>query len=644
MKLGVCYYPEHWPEAQWNQDFATMVQLGIEWVRIGEFAWALYEPKQGEFDFAWLTRALDLAHQHGLSVVLGTPTACPPKWLIDQHQEILAWDDTLTPRHFGSRRHYDFASEVYAEHCDRIVTAMAKAVGEHPAVKTWQTDNEFGCHDTIISYSPVAVAAFRKWCQAQYGDIATLNRQWGNVFWSMAYDSFEQIDSPAHTVTEANPAHHFDYWRFHTDAVKAFNKRQVDILRAHSPGRDILHNYMGGFTQFDHFKVGEDLDIATWDSYPIGFLEQSPESEEYKATYARTGDPDFIALHHDLYRAVGKGRWWVIEQQPGPVNWAPHNPAPLPGMVRLWTWQAFAHSAEVVSYFRFRQAPFAQEQFHSGLLRVDSEPAQAYFEIEDFNQDRAKISGDIAHQPAKVALVFDYASDALLRIQPQGHPDSPLQVVLNWYRAARKLGWNVDIVPPGGDVSGYALVLVPQLTHLSPQTMAAFDQTEATLIFGARCGSKVETVSIPQNLAPGELQRLIPLKIASVESLRRNMSAPWHGEHNATAIAWREKVETTLTPRAICEDGWGGWYQSGQVHYIANDLSATDWQQVFATVASEIGLAAQPLEGGLRRRAFGEYWLYTNHGPDKATLPEGSELVVGERVLDVADVAIVKAN
>jgi beta-galactosidase len=91
--------------------------------------------------------------------------------------------------------------------------------------------------------------------------------------------------------------------------------------------------------------------------------------------FLRQGDPDFQAFHHDLYRAVGRGRWWVMEQQPGPVNWAPFNPAPLPGMVRLWTWEAFAHGAEAVCYFRWRQAPFGQEQMHAGLLRPDSAPA-----------------------------------------------------------------------------------------------------------------------------------------------------------------------------------------------------------------------------------------------------------------------------
>lgn len=128
---------------------------------------------------------------------------------------------------------------------------------------------------------------------------------------------------------------------------------------------------MGFFTEFDHHAVAADLDVATWDSYPLGFTQNFFLSADEKRHYARTGHPDIPAFHHDLYRGMCKGRWWVMEQQPGPVNWAQWNPAPLDGMVRLWTWQAFAHGAEVVSYFRWRQAPFAQEQMHAGLNRPD---------------------------------------------------------------------------------------------------------------------------------------------------------------------------------------------------------------------------------------------------------------------------------
>jgi beta-galactosidase len=139
--------------------------------------------------------------------------------------------------------------------------------------------------------------------------------------------------------------------------------------------------------------VGANLDIASWDTYPLDFLpERLPATPEYRKRFVRQGDPDFQAFHHGLCRAVGRGRWWIMEQQPGPANWAPSNPDPLPGMARLWAMEAFA-----------------QEHMHAGLVRPDSIAAPAYDEA-------AIMAGDLAQMPevstahADVGLVFDYAS------------------------------------------------------------------------------------------------------------------------------------------------------------------------------------------------------------------------------------------
>jgi beta-galactosidase len=81
--LGVCYYPEHWDEGRWLADLQRMRGLGIRYIRVAEFAWSRLEPQPERFDFSWLQRFLDLAQREGLAVVVGTPTACPPKWLVD---------------------------------------------------------------------------------------------------------------------------------------------------------------------------------------------------------------------------------------------------------------------------------------------------------------------------------------------------------------------------------------------------------------------------------------------------------------------------------------------------------------------------------------------------------------------------------
>ena len=306
-------------------------------------------------------------HAAGLKIVLGTPTATPPKWLMDAHPDIAPVDEEGRPRGFGSRRHYSFSSTVYWQESRRIVEIVARRYGAHPGLVGWQTDNEYGCHETVLSWGAQDLAAFQGWLRRRYQTTDQLNESWGNVFWSMEISDFSEVSLPNLTVTEANPAARLDFWRFQSDQVAAYDKMQCDIIRAHSPGRFVTHNFMGFFNDFDHWKLAENLDLASWDSYPLGFVEGFPFTEDERVRWAETSHPDIAPFHHDLYRGVGRGRFWVMEQQPGPVNWAPWNPVPKPGMVRLWTWEALAHGAEVVSYFRWRQAPFAQEQFHAGL-------------------------------------------------------------------------------------------------------------------------------------------------------------------------------------------------------------------------------------------------------------------------------------
>jgi len=609
MKLGVCYYPEHWPEAMWADDAKRMVEIGISQVRIGEFAWSRIEPTPGVFEWAWLDRAIETLHQAGLHIVLGTPTATPPKWLIDAHPDVLALDGHGRPRAFGSRRHYCFSSLTYRAECARIVEALACRYGTHPAIASWQTDNEYGCHDTIISYSKAAREGFRTWLAAKYPSIQALNQAWGNVFWSMEYLSFAKIDPPVETVTEANPAHRQDWARFASDEVTAFDRVQTDILRAHSPGRDVLHNYMGMFTAFDHFKLGGQLDVAAWDSYPLGFLEQAWWPDATKERFLRQGHPDFTAFHHDLYRGVGRGRWQVIEQQPGPVNWAAWNPAPLPGMVRAWTWEALAHGAECVSYFRWRQAPFAQEQMHAGLLRPDSVEAEAAGEARQVAAELAAVAGATTTQ-APVALLFDYEAIWANQIQPQGRDYRGLELLIHFYSAARRLGLSVDIVHPSADLSGYQLILCPLQIFWPEGLSARIKASEAACVLGPRAGSKTDDFQIPANLAPGLAQDLIPLVVNRVESLR-----PGHVEQAGQfkVTRWLEHIQSELAPEASTASGHGIWYRTGKVDYLACWPDAELLDAVLHRRCADLGLAALSLPEGLRLRQRGAFLFAINY-------------------------------
>ncbi len=608
--LGVCYYPEHWNPDSWQTDADTMVRAGISWVRIGEFAWSRFEPQENHFDWNWIDTAIDILGGAGLNIVLGTPTAAPPIWVCRKYPDMFACDEKGRVRGFGSRRHYCFSHRGYQQQSCSITEILAQRYGKNPHIKAWQTDNEYGCHNTALSYSVHAQQAFRYWLQQKYTHIDRLNTAWGNVFWSMEYGDFTDIPLPNLTATAPNPTHVLDFKRFSSDQVVRFNKQQVDILR-HYTDADIIHNYMGREMSFDHFAVATDLDIASWDSYPLGFLELSADMDDTeKHPFIKQGDPDFQAFHHDLYRSVGNGRLWVMEQQPGPVNWAPYNPVPLDGMVRLWTWEALAHGAEVVSYFRWRQAPFAQEQMHAGLLRADGEKAPAYFEAKQVAQE-LKTTAPLQHSPASVAIVFDYDAGFMWQAQPQGQSFRYESIVLDVYRCLRSCGLNVDIVPPDADITAYKVLFIPALGHIPPALQHSLTTYKGHVVCGPRTGCKTQHLHIktPQTLHIGD----ISITIERVESMRPNHHR--HIQSGGFAHHWSEDIHTENTNCVshTFTDGKPAVIQGECATYVCGWLHTDTLTDIIKPILEKMGIAITSLPSGLRMRHTVPYTFIFNY-------------------------------
>ena len=646
MRLGVCYYPEHWPEAMWKDDAARMKALGIDRVRIAEFAWSRIEPSPGEYNWAWLDRAIDVLADAGLKVVMCTPTATPPKWLIDRHPDILPVGADGRPRAFGSRRHYDFSSPSYFEASQKICTAVAERYGKHPAVAFWQTDNEFGCHNTVVSYSPAALQRFRGWLKHRYGTIDALNTAWGTVFWSMEFRSFDEIDLPVGTVTEAHPTHRLDYRRFASDEVVRYNRMQTEIIRAHSPQRPVAHNFMQLFTEFDHYKVAADLDIATWDSYPLGALEEQWFDPSIKSKWLRTGHPDFASFNHDVYRGMSKLPFWVMEQQPGPVNWAHRNPAPLPGMVRLWSWEAFAHGAGCVSYFRWRQAPFAQEQMHAGLNtpdnRLDMGGAEASLVAKEIEQV-LEADGE-SRVSTKVALVWDYEAKWLFEIHPQGADFHYPRFAFEYYSALRSLGLDVDVIPVDAPLDGYKMIVVPPLPVVPADFADRLAASGAQVVLGPRTGSKTANLTIPAALPPGEgIAKLIPIRVWRVESMRPNVTEKV--DQRGEARHWRDFIETGdgAQIEATFADGHPAIVRCGSVLYLASLFDETLTQDIFLNVAKSAGINAAPLPEGIRISRRGSLTYVFNYNATPYKIPAAASYIVGQEEVGPQGVAIYRA-
>lgn len=649
MQIGVCYYPEQWPRTMWADDARRMAELGISHVRIAEFAWSRMEPRKGVFDWTWLDEAIETLAARGLKLVLGTPTASPPKWLVDSIPDMLPVRADGTRWNYGSRRHYDIASVAYRKECERITEAMAQRYGRHPAVVAWQTDNELGCHDTVPSYSAAAQQRFQAWLAQRYGSIEALNEAWGNVFWSMEYPSFETVGLPVLTPTDANPSHLLDFRRYMSDEVASFHREQAEVLRRHAPDADVLHNFMGFFTTFDHYEFAANnaIDVATWDSYPIARTEVIGVPEADKARYARTAHPDVSAFDHDRYRAIGAGRFWVMEQQAGPVNWAPWNPVPAKGMVRLWAYEAFAHGAELVSYFRWRQCPYAQEQMHSGLNLPNNELSPGGEEVAQAAREIA-LSETLrtlgAPAPAAVALVFDYETQWMFEIQRHGVGFDYQTLAFDYYSALREQGLDVDIVSRHADLSAYRLVVVPSLAVLDDAFIAKVEQSDARWLFGPRTGSKTTHFAIPGNLPPGPLQRVLPLQVLEAESLRPTLAPALSlGDVSGAALHWREHVRANEGAQvdATFEDGWPALLSSGRVQYATAWLTHDLHRALLGAAARAAGLDTQTLPEGVRLARRGGLSFAFNFGEARvrAPAPEGAQFVLGAPELARGDVS-----
>ena len=643
-ELGVCYYPEHWPEEMWITDAENMIKNGISWVRIAEFAWSRIEPSSGVFDWNWLDKIVDILGSNGLKIVMCTPTATPPKWLVDQMPDMVAIDENGQARKFGSRRHYSFSHIGYQKESQRITKAIAERYGQNNFVQAWQTDNEFGCHETTYSWCLSALREFRIWLKKKYQNIDDLNKSWGNVFWSMEYRSFEEIELPNLTVTEANPSHNFDFRKFSSDQVKNFNYQQVKILNDYSPGRPISHNFMGHFTEFDHREICKDLNIAAWDSYPLGFLQNmqtiAREDKKLLEDCYNIGDPDFQSYHHDLYR--GMGRLWIMEQQPGPVNWARYNPIPVAGAVRMWTWEAFAHDAEVVSYFRWRQAPFAQEQMHAGLMYRNNTPAIGSHEAMQVSNEIQMLNLPET-QKSEIALLHDYEACWITELDGQTEDFHYTRLMIDFYKSVRVNGGSLDIVGKKADFTGYKLIIVPSFVHLETDTFKKMVSSGAKILAGPRTGIKNRNFQIPENLSLEGLG----YKVKRVDALPYELpvEVEWKGQKGKLHV-WREQGDSSGISEGKSEDGFPVITSGNQGSYLCGWPDEALLSSIMKEQMTMAGLKPITLPEYLRVRQRGDLLFFTNYGKKNVDIPDAfqGEILLGSKNMKQTDVTILKIN
>jgi beta-galactosidase len=512
--FGVDYYPEQWPEDRWSIDAQLMKEACFNVVRLAEFAWSKIEPSEGTYDFDWLDRAIDILHRHGMKVVLGTPTASAPPWLMKKDPGLFRVREDGQRVTFGNRREYCPNHPLYHEHTRRIVAKMAEHYADHPAVIGWQIDNEFGDR----CYCPVCAAKFQIWLRGRYEALDELNQKWGTAFWSHSYNDWTEIPAPLTTGGSPNPGLALDFYRFSSDSYVSYQQMQIDILRARCPRHFITHNLMGfAYDKLNYFDLARNLDFVSWDNYP-----------RMQWTMERGVDPSAMALSLDTMRGLKAKNIWIMEQQAGQGGWEILSVAPRPGELRLWAYQSIAHGADAIVFFRWRTARFGTEQYWHGLLDHDATPSRRYEEIKRMGAEIQEIGETVhgAQTRSQVAMILSYDSRFSFQIQannPRFHyPEHFHQV----YRAFYQQHASMDIVAPTSDLSSYKLVIAPAL-HLVMDDIAnhlkSYVETGGTLLVTQRTGVKDKFNTVVNQRLPGLLAELCCVEVEEYDSLSSNM-------------------------------------------------------------------------------------------------------------------------
>ncbi|MWV51341.1 beta-galactosidase (plasmid) [Rathayibacter sp. VKM Ac-2803] len=451
--FGGDYSPEQWPESVWVDDVRLMREAGVNCVNLGVFSWGLVETADGVFDFGWLDRVFDLLHENEVGINLATPTAAPPVWLLQKHPEILRTDASGVRMSQGGRLGWSPSSAVFRRYALRIVEALARRYGAHPALRLWHVSNELG-NENHRCFSDETARAWQLWLSRRFESIGALNRAWGTAFWGHVYSDFDEILPPRTTGTSHNPGLLLDFERFSSDALLEHYRAERDLLRSLAPAIPITTNFMiqnePGVANYSRWA--QDVDLVANDHYPIA---ADPEGH---------GELSFSA---DRTRGVAGGRpWLLIEHSTSAVNWQPRNRAKAPGELARNSLAHIARGADGALFFQWRQSTAGSEQFHSAMVPHAGADSRIFREVAALGaslERLAEVAGSVTER-ADIAILFSEDAAAALRSGPKPSIElTPLEEALSYHRVLTARGLAVDVLPPEADLEAYRLVLLPSV-------------------------------------------------------------------------------------------------------------------------------------------------------------------------------------
>ncbi|MER6750025.1 beta-galactosidase [Streptomyces fungicidicus] len=643
LAFGGDYNPEQWPESVWDEDVRLMREAGVTMVSAGIFSWALLQPAPGVYDFGWLDRNLDLLHDAGIRVDLGTPTVVPPAWFYRAHPDALPVTEDGVRLEFGSRGAICHSNADYRAAAANITTKLAERYGDHPALAMWHVHNEYGV-PVSACYCESCAAHFRRWLEREYGTVDGVNEAWGTAFWGQHYAAFDEINPPRRTPTVGNPAQALDYRRFADATMRENFTAERDILHRLSPDVPVTTNFMTALSQcdsVDYWAWGREADLVTNDHYLI---------TDGRRTHVN------LAMAADLTRSVAGGApWLLLEHSTSGVNWQPRNPAKAPGQMARNSLAHVARGSDGAMFFQWRQSRRGAEKFHSAMLPHGGTETRVFREVTELGaaiDSLAPVRG--TRTEADAAVLWDWHSWWAQNLDWRPSEDHDARERADaYYEALYDHHLTVDFAHPEADLSRYPLVVVPALylmTEAAGSNLREYVENGGTLVVSYFSGIVDEHDAVHEGPYPGALRDVLGLTVEEFSPLLRGERVRLDGPDGAglDADVWTEFVvprgaETVWTYAdgltagrpAVTRHRLG----EGTAWYVSTRLGAEGLATILGRAAEDARIAPRgdlPRDVEVVRRTgeSGTFLFAINHTATDAKVPletPGTELLTGER-------------
>jgi beta-galactosidase len=573
---GVSYYHEYMPYERLDKDVQMMKDAGISVVRMGESSWGLWEPRDGEFDYAWMDRIVDRMHKAGIKIIMGTPTYSIPAWLYRKHPEVLVMRLGGQRATYGIRQNMDITHPTYLFYAERVIRRILEHYKDHPAVIGYQVDNETTSYGTAGSS---VQAGFADYLKREFKTVDALNAKWGLNYWGQRLDDWSDLP-PRDGIL--NPGYKLVWERYQRKLVTDFLAWQARIVNEYKrPDQFVCHNFVGGIrTEIDQYDISANLDIVGVN--PYGPWDTGPDAN----------DGQTWALSGDLARSLKRQNYLITETNAQTIGWDSKTQfPPYDGQIRLNVYANVGSGANMVAYWHWHSIHYGQETYWKGVLSHDLEPNRAYAEVSRTAHELQTIGPELANlkKTNRVAILYSLDSYHGLRFMPFDDRVDYMTVLQQMYGALYRQNVGVDFVfPQSTSFSDYKVIVVPPLYVASDELLkrlSDFVKSGGHLVVGFKSGFCDEYSTVRWTKAPGPLREAAGFTYQEFANLKQSFALkgdPFRAGTENRVSTWAEFIvpETAKTLATYDHPFYGRFpaltrntYGQGTVTYEGTMLS-----------------------------------------------------------------------